>query len=171
MDKGEAVMKQRRALQLFGALTIIGLVAAAMWPTGQDQPDMASALQASVATVSTAKDAPAPATKIFVVYFDFDSDMIVSDARETLAAALRYAESVDGARIDIAGHTDSAGPRTYNERLAERRSAAVAAEMSAGGVASAALQIAQFGETQPTVATGDGVKEARNRRVEITISA
>ncbi len=170
MDKGEAVMKQRRALQLFGALTIIGLVAAAMWPTGQDQPDMASALQASVATVSTAKDAPAPATKTFVVYFDFDSDMIVSDARETLAA-LRYAESVDGARIDIAGHTDSAGSRSYNERLAERRSAAVAAEMSAGGVASAALQIAQFGETQPTVATGDGVKVARNRRVEITISA
>ena len=165
-------MKDRHVLQLFGVLTIIGLVAVAMWPTGRAQPDMESVLQATVATAVTAKDAPAPAAKTFVVYFDFDSDMIVPDARETLAAALRYAESVDGARIDIAGHTDSAGPRTYNERLAERRSAAVAAEMSAGGlVASAAMQIAQFGETQPAVATGDGVKEARNRRVEITIFA
>ena len=163
-------MKQRHGVQLFGVLTIVGLVAVAMWPTGEAQRDVASVRQAAVAVAGTTGIAPARAAKTFVVYFDFDSDTIVPGARETLAAALRYAESMDGARIDIAGHTDRAGSSTYNEVLAERRSAAVAAEMTAGGAAPAALQIIQFGETQPTVATGDGVTEARNRRVEITIS-
>ncbi len=174
-------MKQRHVLQLFGVVTFLGLVAVALWPktegevaTSLAQADVA--MPAAVAepmvesTPAAAEQATVltPAAKTFVVYFDFDSDTLTPEAQATLAEALRYAEGIEGARLEIAGHTDRAGSQSYNEHLAARRSAAVAGEMSVIGPA--AVKVAHFGEMRPAITTEDGVKEARNRRVEITIS-
>ncbi len=179
-------MSEKLSLRIFGVLTFVGLLAVALWPSGPRHSDEAALrpVMASVAApkVETVAEAPpaempdeartiVPASKTFVVYFDFDSDALTADAQTTLAEAMRFAETLDGAKIDVAGHTDRAGSQAYNERLARHRAAAVAAEMDAGGMALAALNVQQFGEQQPMVSTADGIAEARNRRVEITITA
>ena len=52
---------------------------------------------------------------------------------------------------------------------AERRAQAVASYLSSRGVNSARVRWAGYGENQLKIATGDGVNEPMNRRVEIKI--
>ena len=68
----------------------------------------------------------------------------------------------------LAGHTDTSGSARYNQGLAERRNAAVRSYMTGRGVPAGQIMGQAFGETQPRVPTADGVREAQNRRVEVT---
>ena len=72
-------------------------------------------------------------------------------------------------RIEVAGHADRAGTPQYNQRLSERRAAAVANELDRQGVPRSAMVVQAFGESRPLVATADGVREPQNRRVEIIL--
>lgn len=70
----------------------------------------------------------------------------------------------------IAGHADTTGPREYNYELSQRRAAAVRAELERQGMQVGDyndLRIEAEGETDLAVPTADGVREQRNRRVEI----
>jgi OmpA-OmpF porin, OOP family len=59
------------------------------------------------------------------VLFAFDSAKLTPDAREVVAElAGRIAET--NSDVLVVGHTDSIGTREYNQRLSERRAAAVA---------------------------------------------
>jgi outer membrane protein OmpA-like peptidoglycan-associated protein len=53
--------------------------------------------------------------------------------------------------------------------LSIRRAQNVAAELVRNGVPRTAIDIKGFGETNPLVPTGPGVREPQNRRVEIII--
>jgi OmpA-OmpF porin, OOP family len=71
-------------------------------------------------------------------------------------------------RVRIAGHADRSGSPDYNLRLSERRARVAAAELVALGVPAEIMEVEWFGETRPRVPTADGVREAQNRRVEVT---
>ena len=71
-------------------------------------------------------------------------------------------------RVVIAGHADRSGSPAYNMRLSERRARVAAAELVSLGVPAEIMKIEWFGETRPRVPTADGVREAQNRRVEVT---
>jgi outer membrane protein OmpA-like peptidoglycan-associated protein len=70
--------------------------------------------------------------------------------------------------VVLAGHADRAGASDYNLRLSQRRVAAVRAAIQRAGV-DVRFDISSFGEQRPAVQTADGVREARNRRVEVRI--
>lgn len=72
-------------------------------------------------------------------------------------------------RIEVDGYTDTSGTAKYNQDLSIRRARNVAAELVKDGVPQAAISIEGFGETHLLVATGPGVREPQNRRVEIII--
>ncbi|MEZ5681108.1 MAG: OmpA family protein [Erythrobacter sp.] len=71
--------------------------------------------------------------------------------------------------VDVYGHTDTVGSASSNQRLSEQRAQAVANYLISQGVSSSRIRWMGFGETQLKVATGDGVNEPLNRRVEIKI--
>ena len=71
-------------------------------------------------------------------------------------------------RVVIAGHADRSGSPAYNMKLSERRARVAAAELVSLGVPGEIMKIEWFGETRPRVPTADGVREAQNRRVEVT---
>ena len=81
------------------------------------------------------------------------------------ASMVQYPNSL----IDVYGHTDTVGSTTSNQRLSEERARAVANYLISRGVASSRIRWEGRGETQLKVATGDGVNEPANRRVEILI--
>ena len=169
-------MSKELSLWVFGAMLFAVVAAVGLWPNvDRHAAEAADERHATVAAAAgdETSDSPTtmPASKTFVLYFDFDSDGLTAEARITLDAAMQFAEMIDGAQVDIAGHTDRAGPQDYNAGLAERRAATVAAEVAGGGLALAALEVRHFGESQPFFATADGVTHAGNRRVEITISS
>ena len=112
--------------------------------------------------------APAPA-RTYLVFFDFDRADLTDRARQIISDAARASTQVQTTRIEVAGHADRAGTPQYNQRLSERRAAAVANELERQGVPRSAMVVQAFGESRPLVQTADGVREPQNRRVEIVL--
>lgn len=110
---------------------------------------------------------PPPLPEPMVVYFGFDSSEIDAAAAAAIADVVRAGRAANVTSYAIVGHTDRAGSAQYNTALAERRVDAVADRMAAMGVPASRIAIGVAGESRPAVATEDGVREARNRRVTI----
>jgi len=122
------------------------------------------------APAPAAAPAPAPAAPAnFIVYFDFNSDKLNPAALKVVDEAAAEFKKRGRANITLAGHTDKSGSSAYNQRLSKRRADAVLSALVARGVPANVVTEQAFGEDRPAVPTADGVKEARNRRVEITI--
>lgn len=84
----------------------------------------------------------------------------------TIAESLRrYPDT----RVEIVGHTDSTGDAGYNQRLSERRAAAVADVLRGEGVGGARIVAFGRGEDSPIATNLTPEGRAQNRRVEIII--
>ena len=103
----------------------------------------------------------------FLVFFDFDRSNIRPDAQKIVEQAADYAKKNGKVVIHTTGHADTSGSDAYNLALSERRANAVKAALRKLGFSDKDITVVGKGETQPLVATGDGVKEPQNRRVEI----
>ncbi|WP_067490065.1 OmpA family protein [Erythrobacter sp. CCH5-A1] len=104
----------------------------------------------------------------YIVFFDFDKSDITSEAAGILNSAVTAYANCGTASVMLAGHTDRSGSTKYNEGLADRRNKAVTAYLTGRGIPAARITGQSFGETKPRVPTADGVREAQNRRVEVT---
>jgi len=69
----------------------------------------------------------------------------------------------------VVGHTDTSGSDAYNDPLSRRRAEAVRDGLASAGVDTGAVEMDWKGKHDPEVATADGVKEPRNRRVTILV--
>lgn len=116
-----------------------------------------------------AAPAPAPQPLKLVVLFDFDKADLNAAARSKLNEAANAVKERKTVRIMVSGYTDRAGSDEYNSKLSRLRAIAIADALAKAGVPIAATTVESFGEMHPAVATGDGVREHANRRVEITI--
>jgi outer membrane protein OmpA-like peptidoglycan-associated protein/opacity protein-like surface antigen len=116
-----------------------------------------------------APPAPPPCnTGPYIVFFDFDKSDITAEAATILNSAVTAYANCGSANVMLAGHTDRAGSARYNMGLAARRNASVRSYLSGRGVPDGRISSEAFGESMPRVPTADGVREAQNRRVEIT---
>ncbi|MXO94533.1 OmpA family protein [Erythrobacter arachoides] len=104
----------------------------------------------------------------YIVFFDWDRSDITPEAATVLNSAVTSYRDCGTARVMLAGHADRSGSTQYNVGLSERRNAAVRDYMTGRGVPAARINSQAFGESQPRVATADGVRELQNRRVEVT---
>jgi outer membrane protein OmpA-like peptidoglycan-associated protein len=102
------------------------------------------------------------------VFFDFDRSDITAEAATILDNAITAYADCGIARVMLAGHTDTSGSASYNMGLAQRRNASVRGYMTGRGIPDGRIASEAFGESQPRVPTADGVREAQNRRVEVT---
>ena len=117
-----------------------------------------------------AAPAPAPAVaRSFAVFFDWDKAVLTERARQVIRQAAESSRKVQTTQIDVNGYTDTSGTAAYNKALSLRRAQMVAGELVKDGVAKEAIHITGFGESNPLVPTGPGVREPQNRRVEIHI--
>ncbi|WP_031235603.1 OmpA family protein [Asticcacaulis sp. AC402] len=108
--------------------------------------------------------------RTFIVYFEFDKSDLTADAQAVVSAAADYAKAGGAARVVVVGHADTSGSAAYNIRLSERRAKTVADALVGLGADGSKLAVDWKGESQPAVATGDGVKEPLNRRSTIDIT-
>lgn len=102
--------------------------------------------------------------------FDFNSDVVRSDARSNLDELARSLNKYADSNLMIVGHTDAVGSDSYNQGLSEKRADAAARYLASQGV------------TRPIATAGRGEREAlatndteagrqKNRRVEVAIYA
>ena len=113
------------------------------------------------------KPAPPPPPRSFIVFFDWDKSNIRADAQRVIEAATAYAKRRGFVRVNLAGHADRSGSAKYNMGLSLRRAAAVKAAFVKLGFSAGQISTVGRGESDPLVSTADGVREPRNRRVEI----
>lgn len=105
----------------------------------------------------------------FLVFFNWDSDVVDEQAMSILEAATLAFNEFGIARIVAVGYTDTSGAVDYNEDLSERRALNVQAVLARLGIDANFVNISWRGEEDPRVPTADGVRERQNRRVEITL--
>ena len=125
---------------------------------GRINKDFAGALAAQPRTPNT-----------FLLYFEPGGTVLTEESAALVAdiqQALRERPAPD---VSIIGHTDRAGDDAINEALALERANTVNGLL--GDVLQPALEVTidSHGERNPLVPTDDGIEEARNRRVEVTI--
>ena len=70
-------------------------------------------------------------------------------------------------KIEIQGHTDSSGTRSYNMGLSQRRAAAVKAYLESKSIDASRLTTRGFGPDRPIASNATKEGRAKNRRVEI----
>lgn len=112
---------------------------------------------------------PQPQTRTFVVYFPLNSDKPSGKSANVLSDAAAFAKAKKATNVYVVGYTDRAGSDKYNMKLAGQRAKVVSASLTGMGVAKARLGEAAQGENDPAVKTRDGVAEALNRRVVISV--
>jgi len=104
------------------------------------------------------------------VNFDFDKATIRSADTAELQKAIDFVKRYPGYKISIEGHTDSMGTERYNQRLSERRAAAVKEYVLKHGVADGArLKTKGYGKSKPIADNSTEKGRFDNRRVEILI--
>ena len=104
------------------------------------------------------------------VTFGFDSAELTADARSALNEVANVLTQYTDTRVNIAGHTDSTGDASYNQRLSERRAQSVGNYLSQNGVSSMRLNTMGYGANQPVASNATEQGRAQNRRVEITLT-
>jgi outer membrane protein OmpA-like peptidoglycan-associated protein len=113
--------------------------------------------------------APSPQTRQFTVYFEFDKWNLTPEGSRVVTDAAAYYKQAGSVRLAITGYTDLAGTQQYNLGLSKRRADTVRSALGKAGVPDGAIAEAWRGKENPAVPTPDGVREPRNRRVEIVI--
>jgi OOP family OmpA-OmpF porin len=117
---------------------------------------------------AAAKPVVAPVPQDYMVFFDFNKAVITPEAHQILASAAQDYKRGGVVKIVVTGHTDTVGGMKFNQKLSEHRAAAVKAELAKLGVDSQVIQAVGAGKNGLLVPTADGVREAQNRRAEIT---
>ena len=127
-------------------------------------------LRITPASLGAPSRANPPLATRFVVYFDFDAALLTPASEQEIATAAAAARRTGAALVRITGHADRAGTDPHNLALSRARAEAVRGALRRLGLPEVGVLTQAYGESRPVVATGDGVKEPRNRRVEIELS-
>ncbi|MBL8834284.1 MAG: OmpA family protein [Rhodospirillales bacterium] len=117
---------------------------------------------------------PAPTPEVeqrqYLVFFEVDSAELTPTARQALANLPARLARQTQARVTIEGHTDAVGSAAYNERLGERRAAAVRDFLTGHGVAPLRIETMSYG-AEAAGALGPGERaSALLRRVVVRVN-
>ena len=104
----------------------------------------------------------------YTILFDLNKSGIRISEKSKLDKIAREIQAENPMEVTVSGYTDTSGTRKYNQALSERRTRAVVEALAARGVRVAADNQRSYGETGvAAVATADGVRMRKNRRVVI----
>jgi len=125
----------------------------------------------AVAEIPPPPEAPMVAVtqEPYVINFGLDKASIDAEAGALIDQIKADLDSTRAARLLVIGHASRAGSQAHNMRLSQRRAEAVKAKLLDLEVQAGAIVTEALGETDPLVTTADGVREPRNRRVEVTV--
>lgn len=122
-------------------------------------------------TAPAAKPAPASVKQAVVIQadalFDFDKSVVRPDGKKNIDDALAKLKGVDVEMVIATGHTDSVGTEAYNQKLSERRAAAVKEYLVSKGIPASKITTLGKGESQPVATNKTKEGRQKNRRVDI----
>ena len=103
-----------------------------------------------------------------VIYFAYDSDVLVPSETANLDKIAIYLNNHPQLGLVIEGHCDNRGTDEYNRALGERRANAIRAYLAGKGVADNRMKTKSLGEDQPAASgSGESVWKLNRRGVLI----
>jgi len=139
-------------------------------PTAPAAPS-APASPAAGAKPAAAAAAPSSVRQTVVIQadalFDFDKSVVRPDGKKSIDEALAKLAGVSLEMVIATGHTDSVGTDAYNQKLSERRAAAVKDYLVSKGIPGAKITTVGKGESQPVATNKTKEGRQKNRRVDI----
>ena len=107
--------------------------------------------------------------KQFTLYFVDGKDELTDESKAIVDSVFAEIAKRPVPDVIVIGHTDTVGNDAANDLLSRQRADVVRAGFVARGLATDKVLTVGRGKREPAVATGDGVAEPRNRRVEILV--
>ena len=134
---------------------------------GQCHKDFITTITALEQALNGKAAAPAGAHQ-YNVYFEFDRSTLTPEGRQVVDTVAQAAKAPN-VTIRLVGKADLTGTDPYNMALSHRRADTVRAQLVRDGVATSRVQESWDGFRNPPVPTAQGVREPRNRVVEVTL--
>jgi outer membrane protein OmpA-like peptidoglycan-associated protein/Tol biopolymer transport system component len=103
------------------------------------------------------------------VYFDFDSDKLNESSFEELDRVVKFLKENTEIKVEISGHTDNTGFKTYNLNLSERRAQSIKDYLTQKGIHVSRIRALGMGDTKPLTMNRTEEERAKNRRIEFRI--
>lgn len=105
------------------------------------------------------------------IFFDVDKFDLKSESVAELNTVLSLMKANPGMVVEISGHTDNTGSAAHNKELSENRAKAVVNYLKNAGIAASRLQFKGYGADQPVADNNTEAGRARNRRIEMRVTA
>ena len=106
------------------------------------------------------------------VKFDFDKADVKQDSYSDIENLAEFMKQYPQTATTVEGHTDSTGNAAYNQKLSERRAAAVRdALVNQYGVEADRVNAVGYGKDRPVADNATNEGRAINRRVEASVEA
>lgn len=110
---------------------------------------------------------PAGEQDRYQIFFDYAAFQLDPIAQQIVAEAAKAIAQAKSTNIVVIGHADRSGASDFNMALSSRRAEMVKRALLDVGVPANRVHTVAQGESDPLVATPDGVREPQNRRVVI----
>jgi outer membrane protein OmpA-like peptidoglycan-associated protein len=101
------------------------------------------------------------------VLFGFDKYSLTKKAKEQLDNIYEIVTTIKDAKVGLTGHTDSIGPKKYNQKLSEKRAASVQKYLVKKGLSESVITSEGFGKEKPVAPNKTRADRQKNRRVEV----
>ncbi len=173
----------KHSLRWLMALALVAVLAGCARTDGIDDSEMAEIDRAAATGVDTGAESrgaaaglglegealedPSSPLSERIVYFEFDSSTLSSDAMALLEAHAAFLADNPQRRMLVEGHTDERGSREYNLALGERRAESVKQALTLAGARSNQIDTVSYGEESPAANGSNESAWSQNRRAEL----
>jgi len=100
------------------------------------------------------------------ILFDINKADLKSQAKDLLGRAVSFLKKNPQYSVEIQGHTDSTGPKAFNDTLSQKRAESVREFLVASGVPADRLTAKGYGSSDPIAPNGTKEGRQQNRRVD-----
>ncbi|MCB0515407.1 MAG: OmpA family protein [Chitinophagales bacterium] len=103
------------------------------------------------------------------VYFNAASAKLKDESKAELDKLVNLLKTNKDLQIEVAGHTDDAGPKAINKKLSLNRAKSVMEYLVENGIGGDRVTAMGYGDENPVTTENTPEAKARNRRVEIRV--
>lgn len=103
------------------------------------------------------------------IFFDFNKADLKEESKVELNKMVAFLNRNPKLNVEIGGHTDNVGGKTYNQALSEKRAKSVLDYLAANGISGSRLSSKGYGDNQPIADNTTETGRAQNRRTEFKI--
>jgi outer membrane protein OmpA-like peptidoglycan-associated protein len=147
-----------------------GTLPEALAPTAVEGPPAAREHPPALSEPESKPLEPPPARlRLPLLHFEFAGTRLTPDSELRLAEIVAELRKRPDERVEVAGHADALGSKSYNQELSLRRARAVADRLVAAGIDAARLQTRGYRDIRPLTDNHSRQGRAMNRRVELVV--